>query len=338
MAAPLKILQIGAGSMGTRRLRDLSQRSGVDLRLLDARADRRAAATARFGVQTFDTLAAALEWGPAALVISTPPGTKGPFVELALDRGLHHFVEADIWSYGVVERVARTPGLVCAPSLTFGFLPVVRALVEKVPAAIGTLLGYQFFLAGDMAAWHPAEGNEYYGRHRDTAPAREMVPFELAWLARVFGQPRSVAGKYGRHSGRTESFEDTWSLLMQLESGGTGQLTVTMATPGDYRGGSAFGVKGGATWEINRGELVLHAPGRPPAVHQYGAIGQVIEPTYAAEINAYVDAIQGGAPWLHRYADYQHAIATLAAAEVSRGTQAWTAVDPWREPARVLPR
>jgi predicted dehydrogenase len=165
-----------------------------------------------------------------------------------------------------------------------------------------------------------------------------MVPFELAWLARVFGQPRSVAGKYGRHSGRTESFEDTWSLLMQLESGGTGQLTVTMATPGDYRGGSAFGVKGGATWEINRGELVLHAPGRPPAVHQYGAIGQVIEPTYAAEINAYVDAIQGGAPWLHGYADYQHAIATLAAAEVSMGTQAWTAVDPWREPARVLPR
>lgn len=336
MSAELKILQVGCGSMGSRRLRDLSRRPGVDLRAFDARADRRDSARVRFGVKTFDTFAAALDWAPDALVISTPPGTKGPLVELALERRLHHFVEADIWGYGVAARVAAATGLVGAPSLTFSFLPVFQALVELVPPAIGPLLGYQYCLAGDMAGWHPTEGLEYYGRHRDTAPAREMVPFELAWLARVFGHAKRVTGGFNRFSQREATFEDTWSLLLQLERGGTGQLTVTMGCPHDYRRGCAFGEKGSATWDINRGEIVLH--GSPGATHQFGALGQVIEPAYAAEIGAFVDAIQGGAPWCHRYSDYQRALATLAAAEAGAGADLWAAVEPNQDPARVLPR
>ena len=335
MAAELKILQVGCGSMGSRRLRDLSRRPGVDVRAFDAREDRRNAAQSRFGVRTFDALASALAWGPDALIISTPPGTKGPFVDLALERRIPHFVEADIWSYGVAARVARTPGLVCAPSLTFSFLPVFKALIEIVPPAIGPLLGYQFCLAGDMAGWHPTEGLEYYGRHRDTAPAREMVPFELAWLGRAFGHATQVAGGFNRFSRREGTFEDTWSLLMQLEPGGTGQLTVTMGCPHDYRRGCAFGAKGSATWDINRGEILVH--GSPGATHQFGALGQAIEPAYAAEIGAFVDAVQGGAPWPHSYADYQRALATLAAAEAGARADRWTMVDPLQEPARVLP-
>ena len=323
--------------MGSRRLRDLSRRPGIDLRAFDAREDRRHAAQARFGVKVFETLAAAMDWSPAALVISTPPGTKGPLVELALDRGIHHFVEADIWSYRVAERVARTPGLVCAPSLTFSYIPVVKALIEMVPSAIGPLLGYQFFLAGDMAGWHPTEGSEFYGRHRDTAPAREMVPFELSWLARIFGHAKKVAGGFGKFSQREGALEDTWSLLMQLEHGGTGQLTVTMACPQDYRRGCAFGVKGAVNWDINRGEIVLHGAAQNSQVHHFGEITRVIEPAYAAEINAFVGAIQDSEPWMHSYADYQLALATLAAAEARAGPDIWTAVDPTQEPDRVLP-
>ena len=57
-----KILQIGAGAMGTRRLRDLYQRKDVALALYDERADRCAAAHARFGVRVFPKLDNALEW------------------------------------------------------------------------------------------------------------------------------------------------------------------------------------------------------------------------------------------------------------------------------------
>lgn len=334
--ADLKILQLGCGSMGSRRLRDLAHRPGIDLRAFDAREDRRHAAQARFGIRIFDTLAGAMDWGPEALVISTPPGTKGSLVELALERRIHHFVEADIWSYGVAGRVARTPDLVCAASLTFAFLPVVKALVEMVPPTIGPLLGYQFLLAGNMAGWHPTEGPEYYGRHRDTAPAREMVPFELAWLTRIFGPAKKVAGGFYRFNRSGSAFEDTWSLLMELERGGTGQLTVTMGCPHDYRRGCAFGADGSATWDVNRGEIVLQ--GAVGSTHQFGELGQVLEAAYAEEISAFGDAIQGGAPWRDTFADYQRVLATLAAAEAGARPDRWTAIQPDQEPERALPR
>src|SRR5690242_2929369 len=69
----LKILQIGAGAMGTRRLRDLQQRTDIALALYDQRPDRCAAAQARFGVKTFAALGEGLAWGPEVLIISTPP-------------------------------------------------------------------------------------------------------------------------------------------------------------------------------------------------------------------------------------------------------------------------
>lgn len=337
MTGGLKVLQLGCGSMGTRRLRDLSRRPGIDLRLFDLREDRRLSAASRFGVEGFASLEAAFAWGPQALVISTPPGTKGPLVQKALDRGIHHFVEADIWSYGAAAQAATRPELVSAPSLTFAFLPVVQALAAMIPAEIGALLGYQFLLAGDMAAWHPNEGVEYYGRHRDTAPAREMVPFELAWLASIFGRPRSASGHYGRFSANPDAFEDTWSVMMALEGGGTGQLTVTMACPVDRRTGSAFGTQGGVRWDVNKGEIELFSGKREKSkTEHFGEIGSVVEAAYAAEINRYVDAVQGGPAWPHRYADYQLAIATLAAAESSAALGQWVAVDPDREPSRAL--
>ena len=43
-----KILQIGVGSMGSRRLRDLSRRSDVDLTVLDGGEDRRIRAVESF--------------------------------------------------------------------------------------------------------------------------------------------------------------------------------------------------------------------------------------------------------------------------------------------------
>jgi predicted dehydrogenase len=331
-----RILQLGCGSMGSRRMRDLSRRPDVEVRAFDGRPDRRQSAESRFGVKTFPTMDAALAWEPEAFVISTPPGTKGPLVDLAFERGIHHFVEADIWSYGAADRVGRHTNLVCAPSLTFSFLPVFKALVDAVPSTIGPLLGYQFTLAGDMNGWHPGEGTEYYGRHRDTAPAREMVPFEIAWLVRLFGRARRVTGGFNQYNPRPGSFEDTWSMLMQLENGGTGQVTVTMGCPHDFRRGWAFGANGTVVWDINRGEIVLRGADGLEKVQQHGLLGQLIEPTYALEIGAFVDAIQGKAAWTHSYEEYQHGLATLAAAETAARAELWTNVQPSQEPTRVL--
>jgi predicted dehydrogenase len=335
----MKVLQIGSGSMGTRRLRDLHQRADVTLALFDQRADRRAAAQARFGVKVFAQFDDALAWGPQALVISTPPGTKGPYVNLAFDRGLHHFSEADMWTYGAALRAAQNPGIVSAPSGSLSFLPLFQQLGPLIDEHLGGLLGYQLFLSTYMPSWHPQEGLEYYARHRNTAPAREMIPFELNCLNALFGPACAVAGRYEKFGDLPGDAEDTWSLSMRLSRGGMGHLTITMASPVDYRKGVCLGTKGMATWDVYGGVVTLQtAADREPRRLAFGPIGGALEQSYSQEINTFIDATLGRTTWGHSYALAQAASATLAAAEKSSLAGGWVAVDPAAEPEFSLPR
>jgi predicted dehydrogenase len=336
----MKILQIGAGSMGTRRLRDLSRNPDLEIALFDERPDRRERARDRFGVPTFATLADAMAWGPNALVISTPPGTKGPFIQLALDHGLHHFSEADIWSCDApaIERISREKHLVGAPSCSFAFLPLVQRIAPIIRAELGPLLSYQSFMATYMPAWHPGEGAEYYARHRSTAPAREMICFELHWLNRLFGPAAEIAGHFSKHGTLPGDSEDTWSISQRLRGGGVGQLTITMACAHDYRRGACFGTQGWLTWDIYSGDYAWQTD-RQAGPQQAGAgpIPAVLEASYADEINTFILAILGRAIWPHPYADSQQVSATLAAAELSSVAGRWEPVDPTASPAHAPP-
>jgi predicted dehydrogenase len=333
MKPRLKVLQIGAGSMGTRRLRDLHEREDVELAVFDQREDRRAGANSRFGVDTFASLSDALAWAPAALIISTPPGAKKLYIDLALEHGLHHFSEADIWTYGAAQRTYDTGGLVMWPSATLNHLPIVKALNSLIPSHLGTVLSYHHMLGTYMPGWHASEGNEYYGRHRSTAPAREMVCFELHFLNALFSGATEVAGAFSKFGGLSGDSEDTWSLLLKLKNGGTGQLTSTMACPSEYRRGSCFGNRGFVTWDIQNGEVMLSTGSdQKPRILQFGGASAVIERSYFEEINLFADAVISGKPGPQNYSSSQESTAILAAAEKSWATGKWVEVDPDAEP------
>lgn len=327
--------------MGTRRMRDLHQRKDLELALYDERADRRAAAQARFGVRPFSTMEDALAWGPQALVISTPPGTKGGYIKLALEHGLHHFIEADIWSYGAaeIERVSRQKNLVSAPSASLLYLPVVKALGSLVREHLGSLLSYQCFMATYMPGWHKTEGLEYYARHRNTAPSREMIPFELNWLSPIFGPAIEVAGRFEKYGALPGDTEDTWSLSMRLRDGGIGQLTITMSSPVEHRRGCCFGTQGVITWDIYSGNITVQtAADKAPRQLEFGAVGDVLEAMYLEEITTFIDAIHGKKTWPQNYALSQQSSATVAAAEQSFITRQWVKVDPNADPDLSPPR
>jgi len=317
---PLRVLQIGAGSMGTRRLRDLSDCAPVKLALYDSRADRRERALAAHPhLATFADLDEALAWQPAVLSISTPPDQHDKYIDLALERGLHHFCEANIWTMSpkLVEEASARPGLVSAPSCSLYFLPAVQELLRIVRDELGGLHGYQMALNTYMPDWHPGEGAEYYARRRNTAAGREMVPFELLWLNQVFGTARQVQGIVTRVGTLPGVVEDMWTLQMELAGGGTGQIMVLMASPGALRQGWCFGERGQVFFDLFAG--VIHRDYRN-GVHdrrEFGQIKDVLEETYRRETTTFIDVIRGNANWPQSYRATALATATLAAAETS---------------------
>ena len=327
----MRVLQIGAGSMGTRRMRDLSalERPGdpIEIRLLDERADRRERARQQFGAVAVGDLAEGLAFDPDVLIVSTPPHQHTEFVSAALDQGCSVFCEADIWPYGI-DRVRRAveqhPGLVAAPSATLRFHPVVREVARIVADEIGAVHAFGYLLSVDAAGWHPGEGVEYYARHRATAPAREMTAFELIALQQLFGPAARVSGlvlQRGSLDARSAEAgaEDTYALQYRTVDGAAGQLTVVMAAPQVARRGWIVGDRGTVHFDLLAGTVERSLPGVAEddrVISEWSRLEEV----YREEIGTFVAAVDGPTTWPYDYAESALVCATLAAAESSMRT------------------
>lgn len=326
--------------MGTRRMRDLSQRPGIAIGLYDERADRRKHAAERFGLTAYPTIDEALSWGPDALIISTPPDHHEPYIKLALEQGLHHFCEENIWTYDYkeIERTAKAKGLHCVPSCSYHFLPAVCEVKRIVEEELGGLHAYQMTLSTYMPNWHPEEGDDFYARKRQTAAAREMVPFELVWLNHVFGMPKNAAGSLSKNGALDVPWEDTWCVHMDLETGGHGQLTVVQGCPADCRRGFALGTHGWFSFDMFTGQIERRFSGIGiEDCRDTGGQIQHMELAYKTEINRFIDVLAGRADWPFTYYESSLATGTLAAAELGAVTGRKEAVDPARQPEREPP-
>jgi predicted dehydrogenase len=334
----IKVLQIGAGSMGTRRMRDLCARGDVEVALFDARQDRRERAQKRFGISTFGNISEALRWGPNALSISTPPDKHWEYVELALENEIHGFSEANIWTYDYkkVEKISKEKGIVTVASSSLVTLPVVQALKKLVSEELGDLHAYGISLSTYLPTWHPGEGREYYARNRETSAAREMVPFELGYLNEVFGIPEAVAGYVGKRGNLQDGEEDTWCLQFRLDNGAAGQVTVSMGCPVLIRKGWACGTNGYIEFDISTGEIYKNFPEKEIEEKVcYGAVGEVLEKNYYLEISNFIEKIKGIERECFSYKQSAIVTAVLAASEKSAVTGRIEQVDIGIQPAEL---
>ena len=323
--------------MGTRRMRDLSAYPDLDIRLCDRRPDRQRMAAERFGVSLAASAEDGFAWDPDVVIVSTPPDEHATFVDLSLKHGKHFFSEADIWpfDYRRVEQVEKEKRIVAAPSCTLYFSSIVREVRRVVREELGPVHAFGYFLSVDGPRWHPGEGDEYYARHRSTAPAREMVAFELIALDYIFGVPTHVAGYVSRRGALEMQSEDTWSLQMQLESGAVGQLTVAMACPQTARRGWAAGDHGYITFDLSGGSVERALPGRATETRIICDWAAELESVYAEEIATFVAAVQGDCSWPYSYRKSSLVCGSLAAAELSALTGRVEPVSPDRLPAEL---
>jgi predicted dehydrogenase len=334
----MRIVQMGGGSMGSRRMRDLHGRSfrgePIEVKLWDPRPDRRDAALARFGVGSFERLADAMAWEPEAVVVSTPPDQHADLVSMAVRSGVHVFSEADIWPAGAdVAEQATAAGVLAAPSATLLFQPVVREVARIVAAELGAPHSFGYVLSVNEPSWHPGEGREYYARHRPTAPAREMTAFELIALQHVVGHATAVDGIVARRGALDHDGEDTYCLQYRTETGAVGQLVVLMATPQVLRQGWVAGDAGVVRFDLAAGTVRRDFPGMVSDERVIADWGATLEPTYLDEITTFLDAIDGVAAWPYSLHDSALVCGTLAAAELSSLTGRTQQVRPGLVPA-----
>lgn len=343
----MRILIVGLGSMGKRRVRNLRHLGAGELIGFDAREDRRAEAEARYEIVTVSTLEEGFGRGLDAVIISTPPDLHIPHAVEAVRRGVHFFTEASVVDNGIEELLAllrARPGLVGVPSCTMRYQPGPRKVIGLVAAgAVGRPLSFIYHSGQYLPDWHPWEDyRTYYVSRRVTGACREIVPFELTWLCQAFGDVASVSAYRGKVSDLEADIDDLYQCLLGFASGVQGVLQVDVLARAPVRHFRLLGALGTLEWEAGRREVRVYSAtaGRwtthalPRGSVEKGYAEWAAEEPYVEEMRDFLAAVRGERPFGYTFEDDCQLLRALRAAEQSSVEGKHVRLGSWQEPER----
>lgn len=219
----IRVLVIGLGSMGKRRIRNMQALGIQRIVGFDQNAARVKEVKELYQVEAYDQLAEALKNPLNAFVISVPPDKHHIYMQMALDKGIPAFIEASVVddNLAAIEAEATQRNVFLAPSCTLFFHPAVKKIREVVETGeLGAITNILYHSGQYLPDWHTYENvKDYYVSRKETGGAREIVPFELTWMTQVFGFPHRITGIYKKTIDipGAESIEDTYNALLDYD-------------------------------------------------------------------------------------------------------------------------
>lgn len=330
----MNFLVVGLGSMGKRRVRCLKALGHTGIYGFDLRADRRKETEERYGIRTFADITMALdETKPHALIISVPPDVHHIYMKLAAARRIHFFVEASVTDTDMesIARDSAAAGIVAAPSATLRFHPGVRKIRELVRGgALGKISNVLYHCGQYLPDWHTYEKvSEYYVSNPVTGGAREIVPFELTWLADIFGLPQKVSGNVRKtiEIQGAERIDDTYNCLLDYGDF-LAALTVDVVSRSATRRLTVNGSAQQLYWDWSRNCVELYDPAKAKwesVAYEMGKAEKgynenIGENMYIDELRSFVDATLGRGKFVNTLADDHAVLRVLYAVEEAERT------------------
>jgi hypothetical protein len=188
-----KILVIGRGSMGKRRVRDL-EKLGFKCVAWDIKDS-----CPMPDIKKYD-----------ALVISTSPDSHNQYIRMAIENKKPAFVEASVVLQDLeeLEKMAEQKKVLICPSCSFKLHPQVKELKNQLKGK--KIKNFTHHLGQNLDDWHPgADPTGYYAYRMEVGAAKEMVSYELTWLVDLFGFPKKLIGLKKQTQGW--DIDDTYS-------------------------------------------------------------------------------------------------------------------------------
>ena len=94
----LRVLQVGLGSMGKRRIRNLQQLGVKEIIGFDLNEDRRKEVEKLYHIPTISNIEKGLMEKLDCMVISTPPDLHYMYAKIAIKNNIHFFTEVNLSS------------------------------------------------------------------------------------------------------------------------------------------------------------------------------------------------------------------------------------------------
>lgn len=299
----MKIIVIGLGSMGKRRLRLLSERKDVELFGIDSQESRCEEVKEKFGITCFKSIVEAVETeNIEAAVISTSPLSHSSIIKECLTHNLHVFTEINLVQDGYEENMAlaKEKDLVLFLSSTFLYRKETQTIIEKVQNA-KCPLNYIYHVGQYLPDWHPWESyNNYFIGNPRTNGCREIMAIDLPWIVTAFGPIKKFYAVKSKNTELNISYNDNYLITLEHESGHKGVFAVDVVARKSGRHIDVFGEQLHLSWKGTADSLKVYnieeekdetVTFDDASEHVEGYAAFVTENPYREELNSFLKQI-----------------------------------------------
>lgn len=258
----MRIVVIGLGSMGKRRIRLIHKWKGLwEIVGIDSNEKRRKDCENEYGIRTFDNLAEVANANNIdCAFVCTSPLSHSKIITQCLNYGLHVFTELNLVDDGYDENIllSKQKGLTLFMSSTFLYreeIKKIRALVQQTDST----LNYTYHIGQYLPDWHPWENyKDFFVGNKRSNGCREIFAIELPWLVDVFGDIIKVDVIKSKISNLNIDYNDNYLLLIQHKNGHKGTLAVDVVSRKAVRNLEVYGE-----------QLYLYWNGSPTGLYVY---------------------------------------------------------------------
>ncbi len=296
----MKIIVIGLGSMGKRRIRLLNERKDVQLFGIDSQESRCQEVVEIFGIKCYTSISEVVaKEHPEAAVISTSPLSHATIIKECLQNNLHIFTEINLVPDGYAENmmIAKEKNLVLFLSSTFLYRKETQTIIEKVHQA-NCPLNYIYHIGQYLPDWHPWESyTNYFIGNKRTNGCREIMAIDLPWIVTAFGPIKKISAIKSKNTQLNIDYNDNYLITIDHEGGHKGVLAVDVVTRKAIRHIDVYGEQFQMSWNGTADSLTQYnietqqeekIAFENASEHVEGYAAFITENPYREELNAFL--------------------------------------------------
>lgn len=299
----MKIVVIGLGSMGKRRIRHIRDMyPEYEVLGVDQRDDRRFEASTLYDIETFPGLSN-IPLGVDCAFVCTSPLSHSEIIRDCLLKNINVFSEINLVSEGYENNIAlaKKNNLELFLSSTF----LYRDETNYIKSFVSTekKWNYVYHVGQYLPDWHPWESyNDFFVANNKTNGCRELLAIELPWLISSFGAVKSFNVISDTMSKLNIDYSDNYMIQLEHDNGNKGSLIIDVVSPCPVRKFEAYAEHSYISWGgtpdslsvFDNNKKILETKLVTEIVdHCEGYVSFVVENAYREEIRSFFDILNG---------------------------------------------
>lgn len=228
----MKIVVIGLGSMGKRRIRLIKELFPLyDICGVDSREDRQKEAKDILGINSFNQISDVPKDVECAFVC-TSPLSHASIIKECLNNKWNVFTEINLVDDDYEDNIELAKANDCKLFLSSTFLYREETRFIRSRIDHEHRWNYVYHIGQYLPDWHPWEKiGDYFIGNKRTNGCREILAIELPWLIKTFGTVSSVESRADKITDLAIDYNDNYCIQVTHENGNKGMLIVDVVNP-----------------------------------------------------------------------------------------------------------